>query len=135
MVPLNVRCCRCGCDLMDPNHKVDGYPGVRLGVECNGRRGTLWASCIYGSYSLDSTVPLDEGAVAVLRCPGCNETIAGARDCEQCRAPMVPLTLDTGGGVEICCRKGCKNHYLEFSDEKDLARFYDALHPYLRPAP
>lgn len=135
MVPLSIRCFKCGHYMMDPDHKVDGYPGVKIGVECRGRRGTLWASCLYGSYTLDSTIPLEEGAIVVLRCPSCSEALTGTRSCEQCDAPMAPLRLDTGGTVEICCRKGCKNHYLEFTDEKDLARFYDALQPYLRTAP
>ena len=135
MVPLYVRCSRCGGNLMDPDHRVDGQPGICLGLESDGCRGMIWLSCLYGSYAVDASVPMTDGEIVALRCPACGEDLTSAHVCDKCGAPMAPLRIDTGGIVEICRRKGCRNHYLEFADEKDLARFYDALGTFLRPPP
>lgn len=111
--PVEVSCSRCNHSLMDPNHLVDGYPSIQVTRSFGREHGWLRLSCLYGSYTVEREheVPID--AVVNFFCPHCHAELAGASQCPECGAPMVPMIVRGGGIVQICSRRGCKGHMLD----------------------
>ena len=125
-IALRVKCPVCSKSLMDPRHKLDGQPSVSLDAACDGKKGWLRLSPVYGSYTLESEQLLPKGSIIRVFCPKCRSELASTFHCDQCQAPMVPLSMVEGGKVYICSRKGCPKHFLEFEDVGEaLAKFYD----------
>jgi len=113
--PVEVNCPHCNHSLMDPNHRIDDYPSIRLTMTFGQKHGLLWISCLYGSYNFKSEweIPLD--TVVNFFCPHCHAELIGASNCEECGAPMVPMIVRKGGMVRICSRRGCKSHMLDLN--------------------
>jgi len=111
--PVEVSCPRCNRSLMDPNVLVDDYPSIRIVVAFARKHGSLRLSCLYGSYNIlsDHEIPMDQ--VVNFFCPHCHGELRSASDCPACFAPMVPMIVRGGGIVEVCSRRGCKEHRLD----------------------
>ena len=111
--PLEVRCPRCNHTLMDPGHRLEGYPSVRLTISFGRKHGWIRLSSLYGSYTMESEheIPLD--TVLSCFCPHCHAELGTASNCALCGAPMIPLVVRGGGIVQICSRRGCKSHMLD----------------------
>ena len=123
---LRIKCPACRKSLMDQQNKLDGHPSVALEVECNGNRGWLRLSPVYGSYDIESELEIPPNCVARIFCPQCHSELKSPAACDLCQAPMIPLMLEEGGKIFTCSRRGCKKHFLEFEDiDKALATFYD----------
>jgi methionyl-tRNA synthetase len=126
MIQVNVKCPHCGKSFMDDEVKIDGQPSVRLNVQWGGERGRIRLSSLYGSYKIEMQLSMPEGEIAKFFCPHCNAELTAPRICERCDAPMVSMKFIEGGTVEICSRKGCKKHLIEFEDlETELRAFYE----------
>ena len=126
MIQVNVKCPLCGKSLMDEEIKIDDLPSVKLNVQRGEKRGTLRLSSLYGSYSIDSELSVPQGEVVKFFCPHCNADLTGSRVCEECNAPMIPMRFTEGGTVQICSRRGCKKHLIEFEElDTELRAFYD----------
>jgi predicted RNA-binding Zn-ribbon protein involved in translation (DUF1610 family) len=126
MIQVNVKCPHCGKSLMDDEIKIDGHPSVKVNIQWGGERGRLRLSSLYGSYEIDAQVAVPEGEIARFFCPHCNTELSSSRTCEKCSAPMVSMKFIQGGKVEICSRRGCKKHLIEFEDlESELRAFYN----------
>jgi NADH:ubiquinone oxidoreductase subunit E len=113
--PVEVSCPRCNRSLMDPETLVDNHPSIRVVVSFARQHGSLRLSCLYGSYAIVSDHEVPEDTVLNFFCPHCHGELAGATDCPRCGAPMVPMIVRGGGMVEICSRRGCKEHRLDLS--------------------
>jgi NADH-quinone oxidoreductase subunit E len=113
--PVEVSCPRCNHSLMDPEHLVDGYPSIRVTRVYGNTHGWIRLSCLYGSYTVESSHEVPVDAVADLFCPHCHAHLTGASGCPECAAPMVPMIVRGGGIVQICSRRGCKGHILDLS--------------------
>jgi ssDNA-binding Zn-finger/Zn-ribbon topoisomerase 1 len=123
---LKIKCPACRKSLMDQQNKLDGYPSIALEAECNGNRGWLRLSPVYGSYDIESEFEIPADSIARIFCPQCHSELKSLAVCDLCKAPMVPLMLEEGGRILTCSRRGCKKHFLEFEDiDKALAAFYD----------
>jgi len=123
---LKIKCPSCCKSLMDHQNKLDGYPSIALEAECNGNRGWLRLSPVYGSYDIESEFEIPDSSIARIFCSQCHSELKSATPCDFCQAPMVPLMLEEGGKIFTCSRRGCKKHFLEFEDiNKALATFYD----------
>jgi len=112
--PVEVSCPRCNRSLMDPETLVDNLPSIRVVVSFARQHGSLRLSSLYGSFSThyDHEIPLD--AVVDFFCPHCHaELTAAASQCPKCAAPMVPMIVRGGGFVQVCSRRGCKEHRLD----------------------
>jgi NADH-quinone oxidoreductase subunit E len=111
--PINVNCPHCNHSLKDETFPIDGQPSIRVIISYNHKQGWLRLSCLYGSYNFacEYDVPMD--SVATFICPHCNVEFHSTLDCSICAAPMVPMFVDGGGIVQICSRRGCKNHLLD----------------------
>lgn len=126
MIQVNVKCPHCGKSLMDEDKKIDDRPSVKLNVQLGEKRGTLRLSSLYGSYNIDSELSVPQGEVVKFFCPHCNAELIGSRNCEECNAPMIPMRFAEGGIVQICSRRGCKKHLIEFEElDTELRAFYD----------
>jgi len=113
--PVEVSCARCNHTLMDPEHTIDGLPGIRVTISFGDTHGWLLLSCLYGSYDIVSEHEIPADTVANFFCPYCHAELKGAADCVDCGAPMVPMIVRGGGIVQICSRRGCRAHMLDLT--------------------
>ena len=111
--PIDVTCPHCNRSLMDETFAIDGHPSIRVIISCNRKQGWLRLSCLYGSYNFASEFDVSTGLVVSFLCPHCGVEFPSTSDCSVCTAPMVPMLVDGGGIVQICSRRGCKNHMLD----------------------
>jgi NADH-quinone oxidoreductase subunit E len=113
--PIEVNCSRCNHSLMDPHHLIDGYASVRVTISFGQKHGWLRLSSLYGSYTLESEYETPMDTVTHFFCPHCHAELIGASNCPECGAPMVPMIVRGGGMVQICSRRGCKEHMLDLN--------------------
>jgi NADH-quinone oxidoreductase subunit E len=115
LIPIRVSCPRCNHSLMDPEHQIDDHPSVRMTITFGGKHGWIRLSSLYGSYIVKSEYKIPMESVVNLFCPHCHAELVGASRCPACNAPMVPMLVDGGGMVQICTRRGCKEHRLDLN--------------------
>ena len=111
--PVKVSCPRCNHSLMDFSHQIDGHSSVRMTMAFGGKHGWLRLSSLYGSFNLESEYDIPLDTVVNLFCPHCHAELVGASRCPTCDAPMIPMLVDGGGVIQICTRRGCKEHRLD----------------------
>ena len=111
--PIEVSCPRCNHSLMDTSGGIDGHPPIRVTVSFDHTHGWLRLSSLYGSYDILAEHDIPEGTVAGFFCPHCHASLTGSGGCPLCRAPMVAMIVLGGGTLQICSRRGCKNHMLD----------------------
>ena len=122
---VNLKCPFCGKSFMDKEHLVDSKPGIHVKIKFDNQEGDLGLSSIYGSYEIISDIDLPMKAIVLFFCPHCNADLRGNRLCDRCNAPMVVFKSVTGSHVQICSRRGCKKHLVEFENlEDELLSFY-----------
>ena len=112
--PVHVNCARCNHSLMDPTHFLDGIPAIRVTVSSGDNRGSLLLSSLYGSYTIQCELEIPMDAVMHFFCPHCHAELSGGSPCPDCDARMVPMIVCGGGMLQICSRRGCKSHRLDF---------------------
>ena len=112
--PIDVSCPRCNHRLMDAAVPIDGYPCIRVTVAFGGQHGRLRLSSLYGSYNIECEHEIPLNAIVDFFCPHCHAELRGASPCADCGAPTVPMIVRGGGVVQICSRRGCKAHMLDF---------------------
>ncbi len=115
LFPVAVSCPVCNHSLMDQHHLIDGYPPIKVTVSTGQSHGWLILSSLYGSYNTSCEFDIPEEAVVNFFCPHCHAELVGGGDCIECNAPMVPMIVRGGGMVQICSRRGCKNHMLDLN--------------------
>ncbi len=126
-VSLKVKCPHCGKSLMDHDYPLKDHPSIKLNIETSSDRGTIRLCSLYGCYAHVCDFDLHEKEIARFFCPNCNKELTSTNECsaQDCNAPMIPLTLELGGKVFICSRKGCSNHYVAFEDlDTEVRKFY-----------
>jgi predicted RNA-binding Zn-ribbon protein involved in translation (DUF1610 family) len=111
---------------MDNDHHVNGQPGIKVNIESEGKKGHIWLCPIYDCFKHDADIEITPNEIVEFYCPHCKKTLTREIKCKLCDAPMVGLTISIGGKVNVCSRKGCKNHYVVFEDLNDaMSLFYD----------
>lgn len=127
MIQVKVKCPQCGESLMDNKYKIRGVPCVKAIIEFEGRRGWIRLSSFYGDYTTELEIHLSSGITANFFCPHCNSELTSSRKCDKCDASMVWLDFLEGyGRVQICSRRGCRYHLIEFEDiENELREFFN----------
>jgi len=111
--PINVSCPHCNHTLKDETFAIDGYPSIRVTIYSDHKQDWLRLSCLYGSYNFVSELDIPVGEAVNFLCPHCGVEFPSTSDCSVCGAAMVPMLVDGGGIVQICSRRGCKNHMLD----------------------
>lgn len=125
-VHVNVKCPYCKRSFMDDDRRIDGYPTVKVIIQKGNKQGFLYLSSIYGSYNIISEidVPMDE--IVLFSCPHCQSSLLTKNLCDKCNVPMISFELRNGGKVQICSRRGCKKHLIEFSNlAQEISEFYN----------
>ena len=108
--------------MMDPYHQINGKPSILLDIESNKLKGKIRLCAYYGCYDHEATIELKDQDVVKFSCPSCKEKLVSKNVCETCGAPMVPLSMEKGGRIYICSRKGCSEHYINFENVSDALR-------------
>ena len=125
-IVVNVKCPYCRKSLMDEGKKIDGYPSVKTKIQHHDKTGTLHMSSIFGSYNIISDIYVPEEEMVLFSCPECNASLILKDLCEECKAPLAFLELKNGGTVQICSRRGCKYHFMDYTNfAQKLSVFYD----------
>ena len=107
MLVMNLACPQCGVGLTR-----SGW--VHLDGQVRGTRqdGAVRLSAVFGDYSVETDLTVEEGNIVDYRCPECDASIMLPLVCKLCGAPMASLNMAKGGYVEFCSRRGCKAHAL-----------------------
>ena len=132
---VNVKCPYCKKSLMEDQKMIDGYPSVKVVIQHHSKRGPLYLSSIYGSYNISSEiyVPMDE--LVLFFCPHCDSSLLIKNLCDKCNAPMTIFELLNGGQVQICSRRGCKKHLIEYSNlSQEISDLYNTYEVFADPS-
>ncbi len=123
---VQVKCPYCRQSLMDEEKTIDGLPSVRVFIQFNDKKGLLYLSSIYGSYNIFSEIHIPMDEIVLFFCPHCQSSLLTNTLCEKCNVPMAAFELKQGGKVQICSKRGCKKHMIEFSNlSQEISTFYD----------
>lgn len=107
MLVMNLCCPQCG-ELLTEGTKVH----LDAQVKETKQDGEVYMSAIFGDYTIETDLKIEEGNVVEFRCPKCDSSIMLPLTCKLCRAPMASLNIQSGGYLEFCSRRGCKGHAL-----------------------
>lgn len=111
--PLETSCPRCNHSLSDATLLLDGFPSIRVTASFGRKHGSLRLSSLYGSYTIQSDYEIPVEAVVNFFCPQCHAELTSWADCTRCSAPMVSMLVRGGGLLQVCSRRGCKEHRLD----------------------
>jgi len=112
---------------MSAVNKLESAPAIEVNLTYAGKHAPLYLSSLYGSYKVQTDMNIPVGKVAGFRCPHCKADLKSTRKCDACGSQMIAFELKAGGQVQICSRRGCKKHVLEFQDaDSELQAFYKA---------
>jgi methionyl-tRNA synthetase len=132
---VNVRCPYCKQSLMEEEKQIDGYPSVKVVIQNSNKRGMLYLSSIYGSYNITSDFHIPKDDIVLFFCPHCQSSLLLKDLCDKCSAPMTFFELLQGGKVQICSRRGCKKHLIEFSDlSQEISTLYNTYEVFADPS-
>ncbi len=112
---VDVNCPCCNHSLMDHRYLIDEHPSIKMTVSFGRKHGWFRLSSMHGSYDYESEFDIPLDTVVNVFCPHCNAELSRGIKCPDCGAPMVPMIVQKGGMVQICSRRGCKNHMLDLS--------------------
>ena len=85
MLLMNLCCPQCG-DLLTEGNWVH----LDAQVKETKQDGEVRMSAIFGDYSIESDLKIEEGNVVEFRCPKCDASIMLPLTCKQCGAPIDP---------------------------------------------
>jgi hypothetical protein len=120
---------------MDEETQIDGYPSVRVNIQFSNKTSVLNLSSIYGSYNILSEIPIPEEEMVLFFCPECQASLLLKDLCEDCKAPLAFFELKNGGRVQICSRRGCKYHSIDYSNlSQKISSLYSAYEVFADPS-
>ncbi len=105
---LRSAACPRGCDLIDPNVRIAGFPAVRMLRRANEREALVHLDPVYGRLNHRASTQAEQGTIAQYLCPTCRTSLVftDAR-CETCGSAAYGVQVKGRGRVEWCTRKGC----------------------------
>lgn len=113
--------CPRGCDLMDEETKIDGYPSIKVRAKYQDKEGIVHLDPVYGSFHNIFELDVDSEAVVEFFCPHCGISLTDeGQTCVACSSPMFALHLPHGGIIEACLKNGCLEHSLKLVDGEEL---------------
>ena len=107
--------CPKGCNIIDTEHKIHGFPGLRIRFKRPGTEGEFVLSAIEGD--LDKIVlsgELEDGVKDELYCPHCGVIFRKLINCS-CKSDADMVTvgltpkLDFNNAISFCNVTGCAN--------------------------
>ena len=107
MLVLALCCPQCSATLTEgPRVRLDGHVGRTH------QQGDISLSAVFGDYSVETDLALEEGDVVDFSCPRCEASLMLPLTCKICGAAMASLNIAKGGYLEFCTRRGCRAHAL-----------------------
>ncbi len=107
---------------MNPYFTIHNKPSVKLEIKLGEETGVINLCSYYGCTDHSSTLDIKEGDVYQFFCPHCKEELISDHQCRDCNAPMIPFTMDKGGLLHMCSRRGCNSHFMNFLNVSDALR-------------
>jgi len=107
--------CPNGCSIIDPDHKINGFPGLRVRYSRPGMEGELVLSAIQGDFDkIVLSGKLMDGAKDELYCPHCKVMFKKLVSCScspDADMVVIGLTkkLDYNNAISFCNVTGCCN--------------------------
>ena len=107
--------CPNGCNIMDTEHDINGYPGLRIKFRRTGMEGEFVISAIEGDFDkIILSGELADGVKDELFCPHCGTSFKKLVNCncqEDAEMIVVGLTpdLDFNDAITFCNVTGCSN--------------------------
>jgi len=107
--------CPNGCNIMDEDHLVNGYPGLKIRFKRPGHEGLFVISAIEGDFEkIVLSGELQKGVKDDLHCPHCGVLFERLTCCNcQPDADMVVIgltpKLDFNNAITFCNVTGCEN--------------------------
>lgn len=107
--------CPKGCSIIDPEHPINGSPGLRIKFKRPGIEGEFVLSAIEGDFAkIILSGELEDGVKDELYCPRCGAMFKKLVNCS-CKADadmvVIGLTpkLDFNNAIAFCNVTGCAN--------------------------
>jgi len=110
---VSVSCPNCNRSLMSHEHLLDGHPTVRVTASFGRMHGWMRMSSLYGDYRTECEYEIPQGTIVHFFCPRCHAELKSGRLCPDCDAPTILLLVRGGGTIQVCSRRGCKQHMLD----------------------
>ncbi len=107
--------CPNGCNIIDENYPINGFPGLRIKFRRKGMEGELVLSAIEGDFDkIILSGSLEEGVKDELYCPHCDVMFKKLVSCnckEDADMVIIGLTpqLDFNNAITFCNVTGCHN--------------------------
>ena len=107
--------CPKGCNIIDQEHLINGYPGLRIKYKRPGIEGIFVISAIEGDFEkIILSGELEDGVKDELYCPYCKTMFEKLVNCScSIGADMVTIgltpILDFNNAITFCNVTGCKN--------------------------
>jgi hypothetical protein len=131
---VTLKCPHCKISLMNEAVEINDFPSIRIRIQYSEGEGALYLSSVYGSYDIVSEVNVPENEIAKFLCPSCKAFLLLERECEECGAPLAFFELESGGKVQVCTRRGCQYHTIEYSDKSQkISVLYDTYEVFADP--
>lgn len=113
-------CCPEGHSLMVESVQIHGEPSIKIDVDINNRRGSIYIDSFWGSHDkLYNFIPPITGEQQIVLgfCPSCGRSLmideeCGFGNCES-RQHMVFSLPGGRNTIHVCGRLGCPEHRLE----------------------
>jgi hypothetical protein len=132
---VKLKCPFCKQSLMDESKVIDGHSSIKTVIQHGDKRAVLHLSSIYGSYNIDLEIPIPEDEIVLFFCPVCSSSLLTKSLCDVCHAPAAFFELFNGGKVEICTRRGCKEHSIKYSDQaQKISALYNVYEVFADPS-
>jgi hypothetical protein len=124
--------CPAGCSVIDKEHPINGFPGLKIAFKRPGMDGVLVLSAIEGDFEkLVLSGALKENVRDELLCPSCGVPFAKLVSCN-CRedADLVAIGLtkhlDFNNAITFCNVTGCANGtFIKSGDVLRHSRLYE----------
>lgn len=112
---VNEAYCPKGCNILDENNPINGFPSLRLKFERPGNEGIMLLSAVEGVFDkIIESGELENGVKDELYCPYCNTMFEKLVNCS-CKPDadmiLIGLTpeLDFNNAITFCNVTGCDN--------------------------
>jgi len=118
--PIDVSCFYCGQSLMDTEQLIANHASINIMISYNKKKNRIWLSGLYGNDTVNCEYDIPINKIVDFFCPHCQKELTNSVPCTLCGARMVLMKVQKGGTLQICSRRGCKNHMLDFNKEKSV---------------
>ena len=131
---VTLKCPHCKKSLMNENVQLNDFESIKVTIKYHDSEGDIYLSAVYGCYDIISRIDVPEEELVLFFCPECKSSLMLEKTCDECDAPLASIELKTGGRVQICSRRGCRYHAIDYSDpSQKISALYTAFEVFADP--